>query len=176
MAENNTQSRKWLLTINNPSEHGLNHAAICEILEKFKKLDYWCMCDEEGDECSTLHTHIFIFRQNPIRFSAIKNKFPTAHIDQCRGLSSENRAYVLKDGEKYNKSEDGHYNYTDSTGKTHQGTNYSNTFEEFGEMPEERQGERTDMSKLSGAVFLSGRMFPLPAVISLTRKLILVHI
>lgn len=42
MAENNTQSRKWLLTINNPSEHGLNHAAICEILEKFKKLDYWC--------------------------------------------------------------------------------------------------------------------------------------
>ena len=43
MAENNTQSRKWLLTINNPSEHGLNHAAICEILEKFKKLDYWCM-------------------------------------------------------------------------------------------------------------------------------------
>ena len=86
MAENNTQSRKWLLTINNPSEHGLNHAAICEILEKFKKLDYWCMCDEEGDECSTLHTHIFIFRQNPIRFSAIKNKFPTAHIDQCRGL------------------------------------------------------------------------------------------
>ena len=102
MAENNTQSRKWLLTINNPSEHGLNHAAIREILEKFKKLDYWCMCDEEGDECSTLHTHIFIFRQNPIRFSAIKNKFPTAHIDQCRGLSSENRAYVLKDGEKYN--------------------------------------------------------------------------
>ena len=58
MAENNTQSRKWLLTINNPSEHGLNHAAICEILEKFKKLDYWCMCDEEGDECSTLHTHM----------------------------------------------------------------------------------------------------------------------
>ena len=54
MAENNTQSRKWLLTINNPSEHGLNHAAICEILEMFKKLDYWCMCDEEGDECSTL--------------------------------------------------------------------------------------------------------------------------
>ena len=121
MAENDTQSRKWLLTINNPSAHGLNHAAIREILKKFKKLDYWCMCDEEGDECSTLHTHIFIFRQNPIRFSAIKNKFPTAHVDQCRGLSSENRAYVLKDGEKYNKSEDGHYNYTDSTGKTHQG-------------------------------------------------------
>lgn len=29
---------------------------------------------------------------------------------------------------------------------------------------------------ISGAVFLSGRMFPLPAVISLTRKPILVHI
>ena len=51
MAENDTQSRKWLLTINNPSAHGLNHAAIREILKKFKKLDYWCMCDEEGDGC-----------------------------------------------------------------------------------------------------------------------------
>lgn len=148
MAENNTQSRKWLLTINNPLEHGLSHSVISERLSSFKNIGYWCLCDEEGDECSTLHTHVFLFRQNPIRFSALKNKFPTAHIDQCRGLCSENRAYVLKDGEKYNKSSDGRYDYIDSTGKKHCGLNFSLTFEEFGELPEERQGERADMSKL----------------------------
>lgn len=148
MAENNTQSRKWLLTINNPLEHDMSHADIKSALEKFKNLDYWCMCDEEGDECETLHTHVFFYRQNPIRFSAVKNRFPAAHIDQCRGLCADNRAYVLKDGEKYNKDAAGHYDYTDSTGKNHLGMNFSDTFEEFGVMPEERQGERTDMSKL----------------------------
>lgn len=30
--ENNTQSRKWALVVNNPLEAGLDHAAIREIL------------------------------------------------------------------------------------------------------------------------------------------------
>ena len=33
--ENNTQSRKWALVINNPLEAGLDHAAIREILYRF---------------------------------------------------------------------------------------------------------------------------------------------
>lgn len=147
MADTTTQGRKWLLTINNPSAHDLSHEAIAAVLGKLKNLDYWCMCDEIG-QSETYHTHVFIYRSNPIRFSALKNKFPVAHIDFCRGSCVENRAYVLKDGEKYNKSSDGHYDYTDTSGKQHLGVNYSDTFLEFGIVPEEKQGERTDMSKL----------------------------
>lgn len=106
MAENNTQSRKWLLTINNPSEHGLNHAAICEILEKFKKLDYWCMCDEEGDECSTLHTHIFIFieqainkiNENGLVCYIVPNKFfKIGAGEKLRNLIAKERMLVSLD-------------------------------------------------------------------------------
>lgn len=53
------QSRKWLITINNPVEHGFSHDHIREAMEKFSGCLYWCMCDETGDECETLHTHIF---------------------------------------------------------------------------------------------------------------------
>ena len=43
--ENNTQSRKWALVINNPLEAGLDHAAIREILRRFAP-SYFCMADE----------------------------------------------------------------------------------------------------------------------------------
>ena len=35
--ENNTQSRKWALVVNNPLEAGLDHAAIREILYRFSR-------------------------------------------------------------------------------------------------------------------------------------------
>ena len=38
--ENNTQSRKWALVVNNPLEAGLDHAAIREILYRFS-LNYF---------------------------------------------------------------------------------------------------------------------------------------
>ena len=41
----NSQSRKWALVINNPSEAGLNHSAIKEILQRFSPA-YYCMADE----------------------------------------------------------------------------------------------------------------------------------
>ena len=60
------QSRKWQVTINNPTEKGFTHAAIQQIMSGVRGSSlYWCMCDEEGDECETLHTHIFIFRTSP---------------------------------------------------------------------------------------------------------------
>ena len=42
---NNSQSRKWILTINNPLECGLNREAVCGILMKFSP-DYFCLCSE----------------------------------------------------------------------------------------------------------------------------------
>lgn len=136
------QSRKWLVTINNPLEHGYSHDEIKAIMSKVHGNSlYWCMCDEEGDECETLHTHIFIYRSSPFTARQIANLFPDMHRDIAYGSTQENRAYVLKDGDKFHKLLDGHYDYTDKQGKQHSGINYTDTFFEFGECPQEHQGK-----------------------------------
>lgn len=135
------QSRKWQITINNPTEHCFTHDDIISIMSTVHgKSLYWCMCDEIGDECETLHTHIFLYRKSPFTAATIQNLFPNMHRERVRGTPAENRAYVLKDGEKFNKDASGHYHYIDSGGKAHDGTNFSDTFYEFGDCPEEHQG------------------------------------
>lgn len=138
------KSRKWLVTINNPVEHGFTHEAIKAALSCIKGDVYWCLCDEEGDECETLHTHVFIFRPNAITAQRINNLFPSCHRDICNGTTQDNRDYVRKEGEKFNKDESGHYNYTDSSKKVHKGINYTDTFEENKDCPIERQGKQKD--------------------------------
>lgn len=128
--DNKTQSRKWLLTFNNPTEKNLNHDSIKQILERFKAVKYWCMCDEIG-KSNTPHTHLFIYSTSGMLFSTVKKKFPTAHIDYCRGTAQENRDYIRKEG-KYK-------------GSTKEETNIISTFEEFGTVPLERQGQRNDI-------------------------------
>lgn len=126
-----TQGRKWLLTINNPADKGLDHKAIQEGLTQFPSLLYWCMADEQGE---TYHTHVFFALEHPTRFSTIKRRFPVAHIDRAEGTATECRAYVQKSGKwaDSNKAE----------------TSIPGTFEEWGELPVERQGERTDLALL----------------------------
>ena len=130
--ENNTQSRKWALVINNPLEAGLDHAAIREILYRFSPA-YFCMADEIATT-GTYHTHIFLLAPSPIRFSTIKNRFPTAHIEKAYGSAKANRAYILKEG---------HWADTDKAE-----TSVSGTFEEWGDLPAEKEEEAPEMFKL----------------------------
>lgn len=132
--EDKTRSRKWLLTINNPKEHGYDHDYIKKTLGKWKGVVYWCMCDEVGGKNSVYHTHLFIMGNNGILFSTVKKKFPKAHIDYCRGLAQENRDYVRKEG-KYK-------------GSIKEETNIKETFEEMGDCPAERPGQRNDLIDL----------------------------
>lgn len=134
------QSRKWQLTVNNPVEHGFTHSVLKVALSKFSGMVYWCMCDETGSE-GTYHTHIYFVLRTPTLHTVVENRFPVVHRETVKGTSSQNRAYVLKDGEKYHKAADGGYTYTDSSGKTHNGINHSDTFEEWGELPHETQGK-----------------------------------
>lgn len=131
--EGQTRSRKWLLTINNPKEHGLLHEDIIKVLDKFKAVKYWCMCDEIGKN-GTYHTHLLIYGENAIKFDVVKKKFPPAHLNYCRGTVRENRDYIRKEG-KYK-------------GSTKEDTNIPETFQESGEMPLERQGQRNDLIDL----------------------------
>lgn len=141
------QSRKWQLTFNNPLEHGYTHDAITERIENLASVVYWCMCDETGHE-GTYHTHLYLCFQNPKLHTVLANAFPGAHRENVKGTSQQNRDYVLKDGEKYNKQPDGSYDYTDTSGTRHQGVNHSDTFLEWGEMPREHQGKSKDVEKI----------------------------
>lgn len=106
-------TRRYQLTINNPKEHGYDHDTIKAILAKGAKLLYWCMCDEEGKE-ETYHTHLYLVFYNAVMFKTLKNKFPTAHIEVPQwGTNSENYAYIRKEGTKYHKDANGHYEYKD---------------------------------------------------------------
>jgi len=120
----NSQSRKWQLTINNPQEHNITDELIKETLLKFVP-DYYCMCKEIGNETKTLHIHIFIYSKSPIRFTTIKNRFPTAHIEKAYGTIQDNIDYVRKTGkfENTDKAE----------------TSIEGSFEEYGTIPSELQ-------------------------------------
>ena len=129
--EKDTQSRKWQLTINNPIDKGFTHDVIKDKLSHFKSLVYWCISDEIGLNGQTPHTHVFLCASSGVRFSTVFKHFEGAHIEFCRGTAKQNRDYVFKIG-KLEGSEKEH-------------TRIDGTQEEWGELPLERQGQRTDL-------------------------------
>lgn len=131
MAEN-SKSRKWALVINNPHDAGLNQSAIMEILQKFAPT-YFCMADEIATT-GTYHTHIFLYAVSAIRFSTIKNRFPTAHIEKAYGSARDNRAYIRKEGK-----------WAD-TDKAE--TSVPGTFQEWGDLPAEKEEKAPQMFRL----------------------------
>lgn len=91
-----SKGRKWHIVINNPLLYGLTNEAIIEILLKLA-ITYFCLSNEIS-ESGTPHTHIFIYAENTIRFSTLKSKIPTAHIDKAYGTCVQNRDYIAKTG------------------------------------------------------------------------------
>lgn len=137
LSERDTRHRRYQLTINNPGKDW-THEKIRAALNTLT-LAYFCMADEIGLQEQTPHTHIyFVAKTSAIRFSTIKGLFPTAHIEPAQGSSEENRAYVQKSGKWANDPKSG--------------TAITNSFEEWGDLPEERQGERTDLAILYGYI------------------------
>ena len=128
-----TQSRKYLFTINDPAPKGFTHDKIKDVLMSFKGIRYYCMADEQG---SCYHTHVYAVFSSPVRFSTVQKRFEfLAHIETAYGSSEANRAYLLKEGEKWENS-----------GK--QETKIEGSFFEWGTMPQEHQGARNDLSFL----------------------------
>jgi hypothetical protein len=127
---NDIQCRKWIFVINNPANYGINHNLISEKLKSLKSLSYYCISDEMG---TCYHTHIFTYFKNPVRFSTLKNLFPQAYLEPAKGTALQNRQYIFKE------------NCSD---KAKEQTNLPETHEEFGEMPIEKQGKRSDLEQL----------------------------
>lgn len=124
------QSRKWQITINNPE---FSHKEILDKLSQLSSVEYAALVDEKG---KTFHTHIFLVTRSPSRFSQWQRLFDKkAHIEAAKGSIKENIDYLRKTGKWQNteKSE----------------TNISDSFEEYGERPEEKgQGFRSDLANL----------------------------
>lgn len=131
--EKDRQSRKWMVTINNPEEHGFTHEEILKQLTKMKSVTYWCLSYETGFQ-GTYHVHIFFYAPHAIRESTVANRFPHMHRDYCKGTCVECRDYVFKEGK---------YKNTDK-----EETNHKETHEEWGEIPIERPGARNDLADL----------------------------
>ena len=129
------KSRKWLITINNPLDHGLNRDAIKLALSNLKSIEYFCIAEEIGLESKTPHLHLFVYSQAPLRFSTLKRAFPDAHMDRANGTVKENRDYVSKSGKWENDAKSD--------------TRIEGSFDEYGKMPDEPgQGSRTDIAQI----------------------------
>ena len=129
---NNSQSRKWSITINNPAEYGLSRDVMVEILTRFFPI-YFCLSDEIGEN-GTYHTHAFLHTHSPVRFNTLKNRFPTAHLERSYGTAQENRDYIQKSGK-----------WADSAKAE---TQIKDSFYEYGEMPTEKSEKSPQMSRL----------------------------
>lgn len=129
-----SRSRKWQITINNPLDKGFSHDFISDSLtDNFKNLVYFCVSDEIG-EAGTFHTHIFFYCANAVRFSKVRELFYGGHFEMCSGSCKQNRDYIFKEG-KY-------------AGTAKEETNIKESHLEYGEMPVERQGKRNDLDDL----------------------------
>ena len=132
MSDVKIQSRKYQLTINNPHDCGMTHDELLDRASLFHP-NYFCMADEIGEK-GTYHTHLFMFSHSPMRFSTVKNRFPTAHIEAVRGSCRENRDYIRKEGKWA------------ETAKAE--TSVEGTFVEFGELPTEAQEKAPKMAQV----------------------------
>ena len=87
-----TQSRKYIITINNFLEHGYTRDNLRQKLTSLKSLIYFCASEEKGHETGTHHIHLYIAFSSGVRFSTMKNVFNLGgDIQPARGTSAENR-------------------------------------------------------------------------------------
>lgn len=121
MARSNAY-RKYQITINNPNDHGYSHQVIKSTLNEFSGCQYWCLCDEVGEQ-GTPHTHLYVAFKNAVEFNTMVRRFYGAHIEGAKGSHAENRDYIRKEGK-----------WLDDAKRE---TNLTETFEESGELPEE---------------------------------------
>lgn len=127
-----TQSRKWILTINNPEDHGITRDRLVELIGMLTFV-YACFAYEIS-ESDTPHIHVYIYSTSPIEFQRLKNMFPMAHIDKARGRHIDNRDYITKSGKW--------------KGTEKETTSVTGSFEEFGTLPEDRPEKEDKKAKL----------------------------
>ena len=128
---------RYLITINNPLEHGLNSQLIKDTLLNLNPV-YACYSDEIGLEEHTPHCHVYLCFDNARSFNTIKGIFPSAHIDESKGTHEQNRDYVFKIGKWANDEK--------------ADTNIIDSHWEIGNCPSSKQGKRNDLIAINDCI------------------------
>lgn len=85
--------REWMLTVPADGQKGVKRQELEAILDKYSAY----AGQLEKGESGYLHWQIVIANENPIRFSTLKNKLPTAHIEVCKDVPASYRYCTKKD-------------------------------------------------------------------------------
>lgn len=109
-----TQSRSWMATV---SAEKMSRKEIEEALEAYSYLGQL----EEGEEDGYRHWQLLVDGgKSPIRFSTLKNKLPTAHLEPRRGPIQQAVEYVTKEETRVSEEprlEHGTIRHSDETGR-----------------------------------------------------------
>ncbi len=128
------QSRKFLLTVNNPKEKGLDIEKCLKLAQSLKGLVYACVSLEIGVKEHTPHIHMFAYYENPKSWDTVRKLIPNGDWECCRGSCQQNREYVFKLGKWI---------------ETEKGTTPVEGMQiEYGEMPEERACAKPQLALL----------------------------
>ena len=90
----NTRHRRWILTVPAEGEKGVSRDELEDALERY---DSYLGQLEQGEGGSSYrHWQLVLVHSEPIRFSTLKKKLPTAHVEPVRDLRAA-LAYVQKE-------------------------------------------------------------------------------
>lgn len=89
-----TRRRDYCFTVNHPTE--LDRELIQELTHN-SKVRYLIQAEEVGEQ-GTPHIQGYIYFHNAVTFSTLKKALPRAHIEACKGNSTQNIEYCKKDG------------------------------------------------------------------------------
>lgn len=102
MAKEDTKEprfRRMFLTMENYQKHGLDHEKIQKLIKSFTSLIYGCF-DLEVSNNGVPHVHAYLYFDNQVRVSTVKNTFGKfIHIDKAQGSHSQCIAYCEKSGD-----------------------------------------------------------------------------
>lgn len=94
-----SRHRRWILTVPAAGEKGVNRDEIEQALEPY---DAYLGQLEQGEGGSSYrHWQLVLVHSEPIRFSTLKKKLPTAHVEPVRDLRAS-LAYVQKEDTRVN--------------------------------------------------------------------------
>lgn len=91
--DENSQARRYILTINNPTE---TDEEMCDYIEHLEHFKYCAFQRERGHESGTEHFQIFIIFTVGKRFSTMKKLFERAHFEKAGGSNVQCRDYCTK--------------------------------------------------------------------------------
>lgn len=95
MDELKKRFRKWHIVL---FDELATFDSIFDTLTKHKTTHYCIIGEELAPTTKVKHFHLYCEFDNACTFESLKKIFPTAHIEKANGTSSQNKAYITKDG------------------------------------------------------------------------------